>query len=420
MSKIRIFIVAALASVAFSTAYARDYEPLPKGLDGSMMPYDFSKADETYTIPDSLQAVYVGYVARHGARYLSSEKKIHDIEKFLLEANAQGQLSSHGKEFLSLLGDITQATDGKWGQLSPIGIEEERELGKEMLKTVPNLFEKGKANSISSFVPRVIMSNYEFNHAVELPNQFLELYVSSGHQNDSLLYFFDFNPDYKAYRDSGAWEQVYDEFVSRHVSAEPARRLFAKGYDDSEKHLQKLTMAMYSVLQGCRAGGFNPPTTQWMSEEEYKGCWLASNLKHYLRNTPNKLNTSCVVSVAPLVKRIISDADGALALVGEMNDVKMSCYFGHAETLLPLFSVLRLPGFYTDEDNYEKLHKRWVLQDLTPLAANVAIIFMRPVSGSEETYVSVKLNGKITEPFPGAGKIVPWSQLKQRWLSLIE
>lgn len=424
MTRLKIFVSTASALLACSIAFAQDFMPLPEEYDGSMMPYDFSGVDKTYSIPDSLEAVYVSYVARHGARYLSSEKKIQNIEKVLHAVESKGQLSLTGEALLSLLKNVSQATDGRWGQLSSLGIREERELGEEMLRIVPGLLAKGKAVSISTFVPRVVMSAYVFNHTIELPNHGLELYVSSGHQNDSLLYFFDLNPEYKAYRDSGAWEAIYDDFVSRHVSSEPARRLFTNGYKDSDARMRNLTMDLYSVLQGCRAGGFDPPTTQWMTADEYRGCWLASNLKHYLRNTPNDLNPSCLISVSPLVERIIGDAEDAIGDNGKSDCVRISGYFGHAETLLPLFSVLQLPGFHTDAGDYENLDKYWRLQDLTPLGANVTLFFMRPKKHSATTenndvYVSVRLNGRIVEPFPGSGTVVSWPLLKERWLGLI-
>lgn len=405
---------------------ASKYSPLPAEYDGSMMPIDLTRCDTTSGVPDSLRAVHISYIARHGARFLSSAKKISSVEKRLYEAAVNGKLSPEGASFFSLLKDISKATDGRWGLLSPVGIYEEEFLGDEMGRLYPQLLHKGEARSISTFVPRVIMTMYEFNHSLEQHHNKLELYTASGHQNDSLLYFFDYYPEYKEYRDSGEWTVIYEDFVRKHVSPEPARRLFALEYDNNSSRLRNLTMDIYGVLQGCRAAGLDAPTTRWMSSEEYRGCWLASNLKHYLRNTPNSTDPFCIPATAPLVKRIIADADHALAQPAENNQedkkLRFSGYFGHAETLLPLFSVIQLPGCYATVDNYDDLDKVWKLQDIVPLGANMAIIFMKPKStgNPDRIYVSVRLNGQFIEPLPGKGKIVDWNSLKENWLEKIE
>lgn len=400
-------------SVALVAA-AKAYEPLPAEYDGSMMPYDFAKADTAFAIPDSLEVVHISYVARHGARFLSSESKISGMEKKLAGAN----LSADGHAFVALMRQIDSLTAGRWGQLSPLGISEEQRLGKEMARQAPDLLTQGRAVSQTTFVPRVIMSAYEFNHALEAEHQKLNLFVQSGHLDDDILYFFDYYPDYKEYRDSGAWVGVYDEFVAEHVSPEPARRLFPPGHKASDAHLRSLTMDMYAILQGCRAADFAPPTTQWMTADEYRGCWLASNLKHYLRNTPNPLNPACLPAVKPLVYSIITGIDLS-EMFDEPDDIVFRGYFGHAETLLPLFAALRLPGCWSED--CEDLDIHWRVQDITPLAANMAIIIVRPKDRPKDArYAIIRLNGRPIEPIPGHGLIVPWPLLKAHWIGLID
>lgn len=401
-----------ILSLAF-VASAKTYDPLPAEYDGSMSPYDFAKADTAFVIPDSLEVARIVYVARHGARFLSSQSKISGMEKKL----ADGSLSADGHAFVALMHQIDSITDGRWGRLSPLGISEEQRLGKEMARMAPDLLAQGRAKSLTTFVPRVIMSAYEFNHALESEHQRLDLLVRSGHQNDSILYFFDYFSAYKEYRESGTWQDVYDEFVAEHVSPEPARRLFVPGHKASDAHLRSLTMDMYAILQGCRAAGFAPPTTQWMTAAEYRGCWLASNLKHYLRNTPNPLNPACLPAVKPLVHSIIQGIDTE-EMLDEPDDIVFRGYFGHAETLMPLFAALHLPGCWSE--NYEDLASHWRVQDVTPLAANMAIIIVRPKGHPKGArYAIVRLNGRPIEPIPGQGPVVPWPLLKAHWLSLM-
>lgn len=403
--------------LSYRSLNAATFATLPRELDGSMMPYNFTGVNSSMTIPDSLTPCHISYVARHGARYLSSPKKIEKIEKELYKAAVEKRLTPEGDAFFSLLKQIADSTDGHWGLLSSVGIEEENRLGAEMINLVPSLLKKKgvKINSISTFVPRVIMTMYEFNHALDRHNNYLELHTSSGHQYDSLLYCFDTFSNYREFRDSGQWKEIYNDYVNHHVSPEPARRLFGKFLDNNKRRLRELTMEMYGVVQGCRAAGFEPPTTRWFSEEEYRQCYLASNLVHYLRNTPNAIDPWCAPATSRLIERIISDADRTLT---EDPDEVFTGYFGHAETLLPLFATMNIPGCYYSTDRYDTLHEHWQLQDITPLGANLGFIFFRATSG--EIYVATRLNGRNIPAYPGAPEIIAWSALKEYWHNRIK
>lgn len=410
-----LFVACLLLPISLSAA---SYKPLPAEYDGSLMPYNFSACDPAPQFADSLTPVAVSYVARHGARYLSSAKKLEKLEKALYKAAMAKKLTPEGERFFSLMKEVAQASAGKWGALSDVGIKEEITLGEDIARFFPKLTEKGKAKAISTFVPRVIMTMYEFLHALERKQQHLELYTASGHQNDSLLYCFDYDPLYREYRKNGNWMPVYQEFVKKHVSAEPARRLLAAGYDNNKHKLRELTLEMYGVLQGCRASGLPAPTDEWMTPEEYRGCWLASNLLHYYRNNITPLSSVCRTATAPLVKTIISEADSTLlSSQDDSREVIFHGYFGHAETLLPLFSTLHLPGCYTLASDPEELAKSWKLQEITPLGANLMIIFLKTDSG--KIYTALRLNGRNIAPIPGKGEIVEWQNLRTYWLGLI-
>ena len=58
-----------------------DIQAFNPRLDGTMMPYDFADCDSVVPWDDSYTPVFINYVARHGARYLSSEKKVSTLLK---------------------------------------------------------------------------------------------------------------------------------------------------------------------------------------------------------------------------------------------------------------------------------------------------------------------------------------------------
>ena len=415
--KLVILALSLLATTALQAAITLPWDTpkpdtLPAYLDGSMMPYDFSACDPVPQWPDSLRPVFVAYVARHGARYLSGPKKVDELEKILAERTKAGKITREAKAFYKYIKEVWAHSDGNWGALSPEGVREEKELARQMPGLFPALG-KGLSNidTRSTFVPRAMMTMYQFNHEMMSLNDSLEFAAASGRQFSPLLYFFDTDTAYASWRRGGEWEQVYDEFLDRHVSIEPAQRLLGDNYTNNKRRLRHLTMQIYGVIQANRASGLPAPTTAFMTVEEYRGCWLASNLLHYLRNNISPLNSSAGAAAAPLLLALIESVDKACS--PDYDGVALQGWFGHAETLLPLFSLMRLPGCFALPLNWDNLADEWRLQEITPLGANLAILILRSVTGRH--YAAVRLNGRTVAPIQGAPSLLPWKQLADFW-----
>lgn len=136
--------------------------PLPMRYAGTMMPYDFSNVQTAPVWPDSLRPVYLAHVARHGARYITSERKLTYLRKVIGEANDGGTLTDTGRNFSILLDSVSSPSEGRWGALSGVGEMEEVRIAQNLSKLLPTLMNRFKAHSISSYVPRVVMTMYEF------------------------------------------------------------------------------------------------------------------------------------------------------------------------------------------------------------------------------------------------------------------
>ncbi len=407
-----LLFVAAYILPASST---EKYTPLPPALDGSMMPYDFASCTQIPYLPDSLTPVYAAYVARHGARYLSSPKKMVSVMKALEKGRNSGTLSDTGEDFLTLMNVIRTANEGNWGDLTPTGIREERLLGRRMAETLPALGQHGtRVEAISSYVPRAVMTMYQFSNELIRLNDRISVDTDEGPEFSPLVCCFSADSAYAAYRRDGDWKAVYDDFVARKVPSAPARRLFTST-SLSDHDLRKLTLDMYEVLKANRAAGLPAPSTRWMSVGEYTRCWEASNLQHYLRNSVTPLSTVAARATSPLLLRVISDTDKALAS-GDTG-LALNGYFGHAETLLPLLSLIKIPGCFDMPLDYDSLDSCWKIQNITPLGANLLILIARSPGGGY--YAAVQLNGRTVKPMKGYPDIVRWQDLRQYWLDLV-
>ena len=389
----------------------------PPQLNGTMMPYNFSSTDSIVPWGDDMKPVFINYVARHGARYLSSEKKVESLCHTLHDADSTGTLSDKGRLFMHLLQRVDSVTDGNWGALNATGIYEEQRLGEEMTRIAPDLLAKGEATAVSSYVPRVVMTMYELCHQLARHSTHISVSTSEGRQFDSLLRYFTTDSAYVDYLENGDWKAGYDRFVNANISVAPARSLFTM--DMPQGKLRKLTLDMYGVLQSLPAARLEWQPEIWFSLPEYRACWEAANLKHYYQRSVSEYSSVAAAASSALLDDIIRTNDAAAA--GKTDGKVAALRFGHAETVIPLFALMRLPGCYYPEGSAESVASEWKDWEVSPLGANLMIVMLKDRVG--DTFVSLRLNGRwltMTSPDGNSyGKIIPWSALRKQWLQYI-
>lgn len=406
-----IILTCMMGIQGFITALATPATPLPPELDGSMMPYDLSVNQSLpVAVADTLTPFFINYLGRHGARYLSSEKKVEKLRQFLLEAKGANVLTEDGEAFLGLLERVILATGDRWGALDSIGKEEQRELARQMHGLFPQLLKDGKVEARATYVPRVVMSMYEFCHELASLSPDLEIYTSEGKQNSPELRYFSVNPRYAGFLKDGDWREPLERFERANVPTEPASRLVKGGWCDKGDRLRDLTLDMYGVLQSLRATGMGEPTTRWMSEREYADCWRADNLDHFLRRTASALSPEPGIASSPLLQSFIEWGDKAVAGC----DTHAMLRFAHAETLMPLFSLMRLRGCYSDSSDFDLVYREWKDSEVVPLGANLIVALMKGQSG--RVYAAMRLNGKWVDPCGDGRLITSWDELREYWI----
>lgn len=382
----------------------------PTELAGTMLPYDFSRTDPSVPWGANMRPVYINYIARHGARFLSSEKKIEKLRVTLEAAREEGTLSPKGAAFLRLIGRVDSVTDGRWGALNAVGIEEEQRLAKEMAAIAPALLKKGKVKAIATYVPRVVMTMYEFCHQLACYSSDLEVATSEGRQFDSLLRYFTTDSAYVNFLSHPDWKKEYDRFSSKTLPTSPAASMFTIGRDNRE--LQKLSLDAYGILQSLKAAGLCADIAEWFTPEEYRRCWEVSNLEHYYERSESSFSSIPIQSAKPLLKSIMTSTDSFLS---GKSDETAFLRFGHAETVIPLFTLMRLPGCYAPDSTPEGLASVWNDSDISPLGANLLMVVLKDEEGNP--FVAMRLNGKWVET--AGSTVTPWGTLKDLWISYL-
>ncbi len=408
MNKLLIILLSLATAL---TAFAADPTATNYTYDqcrGSQSPYPTDRKIVAY--PDTLTPVFINHVGRHGARFPSSAKSITRLKEALQTAVDEKTITAEGKEMITLITRIEATVAGRWGSLDSLGEAEERGIASRMYAAYKPLFADGASvEAISSYSPRCIMSMYSFAHQLSRLSNKLEISTSSGRKYSYLLRPFDIDAEYKAYRQSDGWEQTLEAFRAQDISLVPIARVLGKISQYEPADLRELAMDEYVVVAGAAAAGVGVNISRFFTREEYNKQWAAYNMRQYLLYASNTVSTIPGDMASPLVTNIVTTTESVVN--GEKGMPQVMLRFGHAETLMPLLSLLRLRGCYYMTNYFDTVGLHWKDFDIVPMGANVQFILFKSKSGAY--YLRVDLNEEPVPLMPGSEVIyLPWTQAR--------
>ena len=396
-------VAAAFATDALSTDFSYDK------CMGSALPYPADiKAAE---LPDTLTPIFINHVGRHGARYAASSKGIDRLLSALRAADSLKTITPEGRKLRAIAEQVVKVTAGQWGALDSLGMAEQRGIASRMMRSYPALFKASpRVEAISSYAPRCIMSMYSFTHQMARLNNRLEINTSSGRQHSRLMRPFDVDPEYKSYREGDTWEPVIEKFRAATIPTEPLKRVLGDISHLSPEEARSLVIDEYQLLAGMAAIGLTPDIKPFFSLKEWNAAWSAFNLRQYLLYAANTVSTIPADMASPLLMDLIATTDSAAASGGNGMPAAM-LRFGHAETLMPLISLLRLKGGYYMTNYFETVGSHWQDFNIVPMAANLQFVLLRSDKG--RYYLRVDLNERPIPLMPGSAEIyLPWERAR--------
>lgn len=409
-----------IATLLLSIFIARGADPTDTSYsfqqcEGSAMPYPVPA--ESVTLPDSLTAVFINHVGRHGARFPSSPKNVTTLIRELAKADSAKALTPAGEELLTLAKFVSETSRNRWGALDSLGMAEQRGIASRMFRNYGMLFNDTRVNAISSYSPRCVMSMYEFTHQLDRLNNHIEITTSSGRQNSPLMRPFDLDSDFIEWVKSGDWKAAYEMQFETMMPTAPARKLFKGEYakEMTNDHARKISYDAFKLLQGLSAMGLPSKMERYFTREEANQAWSCTNLSHYLERTASTLSTLPAEIAAPLLTDLLTTAEAA---VEGKQQYAVMLRFGHAETLMPLLSLMHLDGCYYLTNYFDTVALHWKDFYVVPMASNLQMILVKSKSG--KMYVRFDLNERPIPLLPGSDIIyTPWQQAREYLLRCI-
>ncbi|MCM1067978.1 MAG: histidine-type phosphatase [Muribaculaceae bacterium] len=413
-------ILASACILCCATAQAADPTSTSYTMDqceGSLMPYPAPATPAVY--PDSLIPVFVNHVGRHGARYPSSAANSLALKRALEHADSLGTITALGRSMLALTNEVIALSNNRWGALDSLGMAEQAGIATRMFYNYTEVFSsEGVVKAISSYSPRAMMSMYSFTHQLDRLNNRTTFTTSTGRINSRLMRPFDLDKDYLDFRKYKVSQPAYDEFVAGACPLTAIARVLGQNYPFADdKARRELALAQYYVVAGLQAMGLPSQMSKYFDTAEANALWSCFNMRQYLQRTATTISSVPADIASDLVLDIIQTTDNFIS--GEDSATKAVLRFGHAETIMPLVSLLRLPGCYYLTNYFDTVASHWRDFDVVPMASNVQFILFKS-RRSGRFYVQVLLNEKPVQLRKGDdATIYPWGEVRRYLMNCV-
>lgn len=135
-TKMRHLLLTILASAALTATAQTTREEIavtPEKAGGVYYAYPVSESLNT-PAPKGYKPFYVSHFARHGSRYLISDNDYKTVMDVFDSADRAGALTPLGKSVKSRLDSIWTETQGRGGELTPLGRRQHHGIAQRMYK----------------------------------------------------------------------------------------------------------------------------------------------------------------------------------------------------------------------------------------------------------------------------------------------
>ena len=373
--------------------------------------------------PEGYKPFYISHYGRHGSRYLINPKDYSYPHEVLKSADSAGVLTPLGKNVLKRYEIIRQEAANRYGELTPLGAEQHRQIARRMYERFPEVFEGNVwVDAKSTVVIRCILSmTNELTELTRLNPKLRIRHDASMHD----MYYMNFN-DKELLKKKWNKESndVYEKYFKEMVNYDYAfcqlftDTSFVWRKADARKFYEKLFHTANN-LQNLEA---RKKVTLYdlFTDEDIYNNWRVANMWWYLGYGFSQLNGGKQPYVQRnLLRKIIEEADSCIVLQNPGATLR----FGHETMVMPLTVLMGLNGYDLVTDDYAHLdQKGWVNYRIFPMGANIQLVFYRRNTGNKDVLVKVLLNeNEATLPIKSdTAPYYKWSEVRDYYIKKIE
>lgn len=410
------FLFFLLGALCLFTGQAQ-LRPTPDQLGSIYHAYPAPGNDVTYTVaPDGYKPFYISHYGRHGSRWRTADEhylQVVDVFDSLYQCR---QLTPLGEDVRLRLHRVWEDARGCSGNITPIGERQHHDIAARMYGHYPEVFQDSSViDARSSTSLRCALSMSYFTEALKERNPALR--VSRRAYTKYMDYIAHTSPEAETFCAAGQWTNGFSRFQSKLIRPERLMKsLFTCPQHFTPEQSKALMTGLYWIavdLQNCDLPGLT--LYDIFQYEELYDLWRTVNARMYVCNAASPLNGGLMPRQAiPLVRNIVESADHAIRTGNHAADLR----FGHDTHLIRLLALMEMEGCANRETDFEKIHLAWQDYHVSPMGANLQLIFFRNATG--QVLVKLLLNEhevRIPALTSAQGSYYEWETLKKYLLS---
>ena len=405
-----------LASFAFAQADSLKAEIIKDIRKMGSNYYAYPTPTTKYTkAPAGYKPFYLTHYGRHGSRFHQPADHYHELYGTLSRADSLGKLTELGKSLLERAKFLDEYAAPRAGDLTQLGVQQHQGIAKRMVKNFPEIFRKDShIEAYASTSVRCVVSMAAFLEELRAQNPKLDIHQESGKYLMNFISPLDFG---KIINESNtpAWQKENEKLYSHVNPDRMMRSLFNDtAYIKNNVNAGELYSRIFEIgnsLQGSPEIEFSFDDL-WTADELYER-WRAQNAWWYsvLGNAPFAQKQG-LDNARPLLKNFIEVADKVIAADTAKAEKKTGAAvnkpkqktsatlrFGHDTVIFPFVALLQLGTAGTETSDMENLHKVYRDFEISPMAANVQIIFYKSASKGSPILVKV-LHNELEQIIP--------------------
>lgn len=379
--------------------------------------YAYPTPTAKYTkAPAGYKPFYLSHYGRHGSRFHQPADHYHALYNTLAKADSLGKLTDLGKSLLKRAKYLDEYAAPRAGDLTQLGVAQHQGIAKRMVKNFPEVFKNDAyVEAYASTSVRCVVSMAAFLEELHALKPKVEIHQESGKYLMSFISPLDFG---KIIGESStpAWQKENEKLYSHVNPTRMMRAIFNDtNYIKANVDAGDLFSKIYEIgnsLQGSPEIEFS--FDDLWTEEDLTARWHAQNAWWYsvLGNNPFAKKQG-LENARPLLKNVLDEADKVIAADTAKTDktagkkpakkTTATLRFGHDTVIFPFAVLLQLEngtqntGIETAD--MENLHKVWRDYEISPMAANIQLVFYKSSKKGAPILVKVMLN-EIEQKLP--------------------
>lgn len=372
--------------------------------------------------PKGYEPFYISHFGRHGSRYLISDNEYKWIIDLFEKAKKENALSPLGEDVLNRLQLVWQEAEGSGGDLSRLGVREQRGIAERMYQNYPEVFtDDADLFACATTIVRCVLSMDAFSERLKELNPNMQITREAGLKHQAYLNHHTKEAiDFRSADDT--WREEYLKFEKTHVNPD---RLISSLFTNKEfikkkVNPEKLMWGLFAVAGGMQNIETEADFYDIFEAQELFDLWQCKNYRLYVNDANSSQNNGLMFeNCKPVLRRMISSADSIIVNNKNGADFK----FAHDGNIIPLALLLHLDDCYNSVDDPDEFYKAWSDFKVAPMAGNIQLVFYRNSKDPNDILVKFLLheNEILVPPIKtDSAPYYKWSDVKSYYQSLLE